>query len=226
MERIKKYLKNLFNGNISLAIVFWFWFVFISVLIEYFFNYNNNSVNFVIQSILLLYSISIFFIIFKSANKYEGNKIWSFLAKTIISINLFISISYFIEVYKFNFLEDYYIEKEIKSLKGNLPIQVDMNSILVDIYKENKNIFYKYSLNNVDLSLAKNQNILKRKIQESICEDYNTTDLLKKDYVLIYEYTNEKEEKVIDIKTTKENCPKSIYDLEILAEILKQQGML
>lgn len=226
MEKIKKYIKTLFEGNISLGIVFWFWFVFISILIEYFFNYKNNSVNFTIQVVLLSYSISIFFIIFKSANKYKGNKIWSFLAKTTITINLFISLSYFIEIVKFNFLEDYYIEKEIKSLKNNLPIQVDINSILVDIYKENKNIFYKYSLNDVDLSSQKNQNILKRKVHESICEDYNTTDLLKKDYILIYEYINQKEEKIIDIKTTKENCPKSIYDLEILAEVLKQQGML
>jgi hypothetical protein len=226
METIKNYLKALFNGNISLAIVFWFWFIFISLLIEYFFNYKNNSVNFTIQVVLLLYSISIFFIIFRSANKYQGNKFWSFLAKTIISINLFISLSYFIEVYKYNFLEDYYIEKEIKSLKNNLPIQVDTNSTLVDIYKKEKTIFYKYSLNDVDLSSKKNQNILKRKVHESICEDYNTTDLLKKDYILTYEYINQKEEKIIDIKTTKENCPKSIYDLEILAEVLKQQEML
>lgn len=226
MEKIKNYLKTLFNGNISLIIVFWFWFVFMSILIEYFFNYKNNSINFTIQIVLLLYSIFIFIIIFKSANKYKGNKIWSFLAKTIITINLFISLSYFIEVYKFNFLEDYYIEKEIKSLKNNLPIQVDINSTLIDIYKKDKIVFYKYSLNDVDLSSQKNQNVLKRKVQESICEDYNTTDLLKKDYILIYEYINQKEEKIIDIKTTKENCPKSIYDLEILAEVLKQQGML
>ena len=49
--------------------------------------------------------------------------------------------------------------------------------------------------------------------------------LLKKDYILDYEYINEKEEKVINIQTKKEDCGKSIYDLDILNEVLKDQGM-
>jgi hypothetical protein len=50
-------------------------------------------------------------------------------------------------------------------------------------------------------------------------------DLLKKDYILNYEYTNQNDEKLIEIKTTKEHCGKSIYDLEILAEVMKRENM-
>lgn len=46
---------------------------------------------------------------------------------------------------------------------------------------------------------------------------------LKKDYILDYIYVNENEEEILKVKTTKENCGKSIYDLEILAEILERE---
>ena len=37
MNQNKNYFLKLFNGDISLSIVFWFWFIFISLLIEIFF---------------------------------------------------------------------------------------------------------------------------------------------------------------------------------------------
>ena len=134
--------------------------------------------------------------------------------------------NFFIEVSKFYFFEDYALEKEIESFKDNLPIQIDMNSTLVDIYKKDKNIYYKYQLQEVYLEDKNLKNKFKKQIQDSLCEDKSTLDLLKKDYILNYEYINEKEEKVIIIQTNKENCGKSIYDLEILNEVLEKQKML
>ena len=64
-----------------------------------------------------------------------------------------------------------------------------------------------------------------RQIQNSLCEDEISLSLLKKDYILNYEYVNEKEEKVINIQTKKDDCGKSIYDLEILNKVLDEQGM-
>lgn len=174
---------------------------------------------------ILIYSIIIFIIIFRSANRYKGSKVWSFLSKTIITINLFLSLSYSIDIIKFYFLEDYAIEKEITDFKKNLPMQVDSVSILIDIYKKNKTIFYNYQLFNVSLNEEKDKNRFKRQIQNSLCEDEVSLSLLKKDYILDYEYINEKEEKVINIQTKKENCGNSIYDLEILNEVLKKQRM-
>mgnify|MGYP003597651769 CR=1 FL=1 len=104
-------------------------------------------------------------------------------------------------------------------------MQVDSVSILIDIYKKNKTIFYNYQLFNVSLNEEKDKNRFKRQIQNSLCEDEVSLSLLKKDYILDYEYINEKEEKVINIQTKKENCGNSIYDLEILNEVLKKQRM-
>lgn len=235
LEKFKNYFYQLFNGQTSLSFVFWFWFVFVSFCIEYLFenNYLNylyleenfNFKNFLIHSSILLYSVFIFLVIFRTTRNYKGNKIWSFLAKTFVMINLFFSISLYIEIHKDYFLEDYYISKDIEEFKKELPIEVDVNSSLIDIYKKDKNIFYKYSLVDVDLSLDENKKGLKKQVYESLCENKATLDLLKKDYILNYEYTNQNDEKLIEIKTTKEHCGKSIYDLEILAEVMKRENM-
>lgn len=234
MNEIKQYIKKLLKGEISLFISFWFWFIFVSFLIEVFFQiessensfYETNYFQLFLYLIILVYSILIFIIIFKSANKYQGSKIWSFLSKTIITINLFFSLSYFVDIIKFYFLEDYAIEKEIESFKSSLPMQVDSVSILIDIYKKDKTIFYNYQLFNTTLNEESDKNKFKKQIQNSLCEDESSLTLLKKGYILNYEYSNEQEEKIIKIQTKKENCGKSIYDLEILNEVLQEQKML
>ena len=233
MNEMKIYFKKLLKGEISLFIVFWFWFVFVSFFIEVFFQiesltntfYETNYSQLFLYLIILIYSILIFVFVFKSAINYKGSKLWSFLAKVIITINLFISLSYSADIVKFYFLEDYAIEKEISDFKKNLPMQVDSVSILIDIYKRNKTIFYNYQLFNVSLNEEKDKNRFKRQIQNSLCEDEISLSLLKRDYILDYEYINEKEEKVINIQTEKNDCGRSIYDLEILNDVLEKQGM-
>ena len=233
MNEMKIYFKKLLKGEISLFIVFWFWFVFVSFFIEVFFQieslsntfYETNYSQLFLYLIILIYSILIFVFVFKSAINYKGSKLWSFLAKVIITINLFISLSYSADIVKFYFLEDYAIEKEISDFKKNRPMQVDSVSILIDIYKRNKTIFYNYQLFNVSLNEENDKNRFKRQIQNSLCEDEISLSLLKRDYILDYEYINEKEEKVINIQTEKNDCGRSIYDLEILNDVLEKQGM-
>ena len=233
MNKIKIYFKKLLRGEISLFIVFWFWFIFISFCIEVFFQieslsntfYETNYFQLFLYLIILIYSILIFMFVFNSANNYKGSKIWSFLSKVIVSINLFFSLSYFTDILEFYFLEDYSIENEIKDFRKTLPMQVDSVSILIDIYKEKKTIFYNYQLFNISLIEENDKSRFTRQIQNSLCEDEISLSLLKKDYILNYEYVNEKEEKVINIQTKKDDCGKSIYDLEILNKVLDEQAM-
>ena len=232
----KNYFFKLINGETSLVVVFWFWFIFLSFLIEVFFEmyfmqtkYAQNKENyleFFLYFIILIYSILISLAIYRTANKYSGSKIWSFLSKLLVSINLLFSINFFIEVSKFYFFEDYALEKEIESFKDNLPIQIDMNSTLVDIYKKDKNIYYKYQLQEVYLEDKNLKNKFKKQIQDSLCEDKSSLDLLKKDYVLNYQYIGENKEEIVDIKTDKKVCGNSIDDLEILNDVLEKQGMI
>lgn len=236
MSADKNYFYKLISGKTSLLIVFWFWFIFISFLIEVFFEtifmqtkYAQNKENYIeffLYLILLIYAIAIFLIIFKTANNYKGSKFWSFSSKLLVTINLLFSVNFFIEVSKFYFFEDYALEKEIESFKDNLPIQIDMNSTLIDIYKKDKNIYYKYQLHEVYLEDKNLKNKFKKQIQDSLCEDKSSLDLLKKDYVLNYQYIGENKEEILDIKTDKKVCGNSIDDLEILNDVLEKQGMI
>lgn len=227
----KNYFSRLLNGEISLGIVFWLWFVFLSLILEYLqiefaeLYITSQFKYFFVYLLLVLYSSLIFLLVFKSANNYNKNKIWSFFAKVIVTINLFFYITTFTEVSKYTFLEDYYIDKEIEAFKKGLPIAVDFNSTLIDIYKEDKDIFYEYNFKNYEELTQKDKEKLKKQVHQSICENANTLELIKKDYVLNYNYVNDNK-KLMEIKTTKKECGDSIYDLEILAEIMKQQGML
>lgn len=232
----KSYLNRLFNGETSLSFVFWFWFIFISFIIELFFEiifmesiYANNKSNymeFFLYLLILIYSIIIFIIIFKTANNYKKSKLWSFLARFLVSINLFFSINLFIEISKFYFFEDYAIEKEVENFRQNLPMQIDMNITLIDIYKKDQTIYYKYELFEVSLENELLKNKFKKQIQDSLCEDKYTLDLLKQEYILDYKYFDNKNEEIMNIKTDKKTCGDSIFDLEILDTILKKQGMI
>ncbi|MBP7770283.1 MAG: hypothetical protein KA055_04090 [Aliarcobacter sp.] len=194
MIEIKEYLYKLLKGEISLFKSFWIWFIALSFLIEMFFqirfnqnpSMNKSYIEFLLFLFSLIYAILIFTIIYKSANNYKGSKIWVFLAKTIITINLFFSITFSIDVVKFYFFEDYSINKEIENFKSSLPIRVDSSSTLIDINKENKTIFYTYQLFNVALLKPTDISKFKSKVQDSLCEDESSLDLLKKDYILDY----------------------------------------
>ncbi len=232
----KNYFFKLINGETSLVVVFWFWFIFLSFLIEVFFEmyfmqtkYAQNKENyleFFLYFVILIYSILISLSIYRTANKYSGSKIWSFLSKLLVSINLLFSINFFIEVSKFYFFEDYALEKEIESFKDKLPIQIDMNSTLIDIYKKDKTIYYKYQLHEVLLDDKFLKNKFKKQIQDSLCEDRSTVDLLKREYILNYIYVGEKQEEIVEIKTDKKVCGNSIDDLEILTDVLEKQGII
>ena len=76
----------------------------------------------------------------------------------------------------------------------------------------------------MNISNTKNYNLKKFKsqVQDSLCEEENTLNLLKKDYILNYTYVDMDERKLIDIETRKVNCGKGIYDLDILKELIKQ----
>ena len=192
MNKMKEYLKKLFKGEISLFISFWFLFIGLSFFLEIFFqpefNQNpfvhNDLLEFLLFFLMLIYAILIFMIIFKSANNYKGSKLWSFLAKMVVTINLFFSLSFSIDTIKFYFLEDYAIEKEIEDFKTSLPIQVDSLSVLIDIYKKNKTIFYNYQLFDVSLEKDVDKNRFKKQIQNSLMY-YLTQKILHRNYQIL-----------------------------------------
>lgn len=139
---IKTYLLKFIKGELSLKVTFWAWFVLFSFVLEYFISpiFNISETLSVIYFIFMfIYTFAIFLAVFKSANRFQGSKVWSYLAKAIITINLFLSVSYFIELFQETYLEDYSITQEINFYKENLPLRVDLNTELIDINKREHN---------------------------------------------------------------------------------------
>ena len=230
----RPYLKKLLKGDISLSITFWLWFIFLTLLINIFIDNTFLKISFKktigdeifsisIYLLTLLYSILIFIAVQKSASKYIGNKLWPFLAKVIISINLFFSLFSTYDLLKIYFFEDYAIKSQINNLKNSLPLKVDSFSYLIDINIEDKNINYLYQIENTETDSKDNLDKFKARVHDSLCENEITLKLLKKDYILDYTYIDENEELFTRIITNKQDCGKSIYDLDILEEILKNE---
>lgn len=233
----QSYFNKLIKGNISLAITYWLWFVFISILIKIYDDYNFYEISyqrskedeiFALSFFLLtlIYSIFIFIAVNKSANKYNGKKLWSFLAKVMVSINLFLSIFAALDIMKVYFFEDYAIENQISSYQERLPLKIDSFTQLYNISKEDKNILYTYKLSQLDTKKERNFNFkrFEKKVQDSLCEDNTSLDLLKKDYILKYTYIDKNDLEFAQITTNKEACGSSIYDLDILKEILARES--
>ena len=234
-KKNETYLKKLIKGQINLNITFWVWFVFVTLAINIFLDnsfsqidyqgsHNEQTLSIIIYLLTFIYSILIFIVIYRSADNYKGNKLWAFLSKVIVTINLFFSLFSAYDLLKVYFFEDYAIKSEINSLKKSLPLKVNSHSQLKDIGIEDKNIYYTYKLNKMDKknSHTYNLNKFKSQVQDSLCEEENTLKLLKKDYILNYTYIDKNEEKLIAILTNKSTCGEGIYDLDILKELIRQ----
>lgn len=226
---IKRYLLKFIKGELSLKVTFWLWFVLFSFILEFFISsiFNiNETLSAIYFIFIFVYTFAIFLAVFKSANRFEGSKVWSYLAKAIITINLFLSVSYFIELFQETYLEDYSITQEINFYKENLPLRVDLNTELIDINKKENTIQYVYKLYNTESFTALEKRKFIKQVQNSLCEEEGSQNILKKDYTLEYQYVDKNENNFLDIITDKSVCGESIYDLDILKEILRQRGEL
>lgn len=91
--------------------------------------------------------------------------------------------------------------------------------------KENT-IQYVYKLYNTESFTALEKRKFIKQVQNSLCEEEGSQNILKKDYTLEYQYVDKNENNFLDIITDKSVCGESIYDLDILKEILRQRGEL
>lgn len=228
------YFKKLLQGDIDLKITFWLWFILFTFTLNTFIDINFDELDiqrtqgeefftFLIYLFTVIYSMFIFIAVIRSANKFKGSRTYAFLAKLIVSINLFFSLTTLFDVLKVLFIEDYALQNEINEFKKNLPIPIDSYTSLIDINKEKKDINYTYKLTQLRNQRHIDYSRFKGQIKDSICENEDNLALLKKEYSLNYTYLDNSEKKLFDVTTKKEDCGKNIYDLEILREIIENE---
>lgn len=232
----ESYFRKLIKGQIGLAKTYWAWFILFTLILKMFLGFNldlqdkmqssiNEFFSILIYLLTLLYTVFIFFAIFRSADNYKGKKIWPFLAK--LSITIYLAFSLFNAIYTFRlyYSKDFAVSTQINSYKEELPIEVDSFTKLINIKKEKYDIYYTYELNISDKnSYEYNLKKFKTDIQNSLCEADSSLDLLKSDYTLNYKYIDINKNEILNIVTTKDKCGEGIYDLEIIKELLEKQN--
>ena len=223
--------------NLSFKTVFWFLFVFVVLIFNYLINLDfirysvklesfNITQNLILLIAYIIYSILIFVLIIKAANRKKISKFFSFFAKLLVTLNLIYVLILAFNVTKSYLLEDFFISMQIENLNETLPIKVNSFSSLKSLKKHKNTIHYKYELegdNHIFDKLNLNTDNFKDQIKDSLCETTNTKELLKKDYILIYEYITKSNKSIIKVKANKSDCSANLYDLEILKVILNQQ---
>lgn len=235
----RSYFRKLLNGELPLSITFWIWFVFLTLVLSVFTEVNfahidedksslSVKLDFLFYILTFVYTVFIFIAVIRSANKYKGSKLFSSSAKVLVTVNLIVSLYSAIDITKLYFLEDYAISSEISLFQKELPIMVNSYTQLENIEKVDKSIFYTYKLLRKDIKKEKNLRLyrFKKDVQNSLCEDDNTLELLKKDYILDYQYVDMNNEKIVHVVTNKDSCGPSIYDLEILKALFKEEGLI
>lgn len=230
----ESYFRKLVKGEISLAKTFWAWFILVTLILKLILGFNmdlhsliqedvNEFFTIFFYLLTLIYTIFIFFAVFRSASNYEGNKFWPFMAKLIVSFYVVFSLMNAINTFRLYYSKDFLVSTQINYYKENLPMQVDSFTKLIDIKKENKNIYYIYQLfkidkDHYDYKLAK----FKSEVQNTLCETPSSLDLIKNDYILNYKYIDKKKKEILNIVTTKKDCGEGIYDMDIIKELLKK----
>ncbi|MGM0518322.1 MAG: hypothetical protein ACQERD_01620 [Campylobacterota bacterium] len=224
-------------NKLSLKNTFWSLFIFVVLIFNYlidleFINYSvklesfNITQNLILFATYFIYSIFIFVLIIKTANREKSSKIFAFFTKLLVTLNLIYVMMLAFNVTKSYVLEDYFISIQIENLNETLPIKVNSFSSLKSLIKDKKTIHYKYELEgsgHIFDKLKLNTNSFKEQIKNSLCETINTKELLKKDYTLIYEYISKSNKSLIKVKANKSDCGANIYDLEMLKVILNRQ---
>ena len=87
---IFNYIKNLWNGNVKLYIVFWIYFTLVEIIFDQLFieKVYDTNIYFLIFIFYIIYRFFIYKSIWSAANNYNGKFIWKILSKVIVVLDL------------------------------------------------------------------------------------------------------------------------------------------
>ena len=155
----KNFILKLFRGDISLPITYWvfgvlignFFFRAINLIIEN--NYAEISISesglTMVQAFFYFtigYSVFILIATWRSATNYTKNSFWASAAKVSVVLGLLLLSKTLLDTY--NIRNDYLagINLEIVVMKKSLPVMTDEATRFDDVYLNEKEITYKYTL--------------------------------------------------------------------------------
>ncbi|MEX1222251.1 MAG: hypothetical protein WEA82_09080 [Idiomarina sp.] len=220
-EEVKKnnLLVALFKGDIPLVITYWVFGVLISgigiralmTLLDA--NYSSLAITesglLILQGAYWLLAAGSFFIliaIWRSAGKYEGNAVWSVLARLAVVLNVVIFAGNLWLVLSDT---EYALTQEIEAMNNSLPTMVDSGTRLDYVALNGQKMLYNYTLTEwlkADLDLERFKTVMLAKLTTNACVTDETKELLDQQYSLNYIYRDKDHKSVAQIIVTKSDC--------------------
>lgn len=217
----KNFITRLFNGDISLAVTYWIFGVIIgnvifgtlysvieSKYIEIVSKIGTLPINIFII-ITLAYNIFILIAIYRSAVKYNGNKIWSILARILVIINTIFSIGVLVVTFRQITDPNIFIKRDISMLNKNLPKMIDKDTRLDKVILIDKDISFNYTMVNLlatDLDIPKVESMMSANIKLEQCQNDGLKPILDEGRKLIYMYVDKEANAITKIIVSKEDC--------------------
>ena len=226
--------------KLKYSFVFWFYFALISASFRVYFldeqllvfNIFPTKVTLTFSLlffVFVLYTLYIFIVLLrksKTSKTSNTNRFLLFTGNIIVTLHLVYTVSQAYNLLNQTLLKSYNVSSQIDELKKTLPVQINSFTSLVKVDSKKDEINYVYKLSNskndfkqFDLKSFKNG------IQESLCNEAYSIDVLKHDYVLKYDYIDKNEETIASIETTKDDCGGGIFDLDYLKLILMERKL-
>lgn len=195
-EKVRKpnFVVRLFKGDVSLPITYWVFGVLIGSIgsgvalsaIESNFAQLSMSENGVLLIYTFIggfgtYSLFILVAIWRSANKYEGSSIWSYLAKFAVILNL---VLFGASLWKANDTE-YALKEGFRMMNQSLPKMIDKETRLNSMSLEGESILANYTMVNWSVERVKVEPFtlfMRERLTTKVCETEDIRVLLEEGY--------------------------------------------
>jgi cell division protein FtsB len=221
MVKEKNFITRLFNGDISLAVTYWVFGVIIgNVIFGTLYSVIDSKYIEIVAKIGTLpiiifivitfaYNFFVLIAIYRSAVKYDGNKIWSILARILVIINTIFSIGVLVATFVQITDSNMFIKRDISMLNKNLPKMIDKDTRLDKVILIDKDISFNYTMVNLlaaDLDIPKLESIMAPNIKLEQCQNDGLKPILDEGRKLIYVYVDKEANAITKIIVSKEDC--------------------
>ena len=158
---------------------------------------------------IVIYSLFISIAVWRSAGKYQGNKLWGILARATVALNLIWFLVGFLSGFQQARNKTDGLLAELDRINQRLPLMLDNDTRLDHIDMKDMNIYQNYTLVNLSTDqIDKDQfiSIMSKEIKDGQCQDQARHNLMKDGMTFIFSYRDKAHQKVAEIPVVVSDC--------------------
>jgi len=216
------FMARLFRGDVSLLITYWvFGFLVANVLFSLLLlaidsNYLQIASSeygywylMVVYALIIGYTIFILVAIWRSANKYTGNPLWSGLAQVSVVLGVLGMVGNLVIGLNQGFDSDSALREEIRLINNSLPSMIDDYTRLDHTSLQGRDIYYDYTLTRAEvenIDISNFTSAISAKLKTTQCTTSETRALLDEGRKLVYTYRDKSGSPVTKIVVENSDC--------------------